>query len=169
LRSMTPQPPQPTEALTLETDAEAYDVGDYGKEPRSDGDHVSSGFARQLERDRDQLRARVAELEKELYESKRISRDRFDSLMAAYQQRDDAQDKLKAAREDTERINAMADERIVDGLGDTDIDEATSDSLLARDPNYDGNDADWKLEWRNQFRIAVDKTFRSAALKGGML
>lgn len=58
---------------------------------------------------------------------------------------------------DTQILDFLAGERIFDGYGDVDIDSETSDALVARDPNYDGNDADWKLEWRRQFRLAIMK------------
>ena len=39
-----------TDEPTPLTNKAAYDVGDYGRESREDGDHVESDFARDLER-----------------------------------------------------------------------------------------------------------------------
>lgn len=58
---------------------------------------------------------------------------------------------------DTELLDAAADMRIVDAIGGIDIDEATLNALSAKNgggPPDDDEDA-WRLEWRNQFRIAL--------------
>lgn len=67
---------------------------------------------------------------------------------------------------DTELIDLMADNRIVDGIGDIDIDDATA--LALNGAGYDDEEA-WKIEWRKQFRIAVQREFapeRAAELEG---
>lgn len=61
---MTPEPPQTTEAPTPETDEQWKSVTEWLTTPSGrDEAFVPRDFARQLERDRDQLRARVAEVE----------------------------------------------------------------------------------------------------------
>ena len=49
---MSEKKPKPAwaDGPTPQTDRAAYDVGGFGREPREDGDHVESNFARDLER-----------------------------------------------------------------------------------------------------------------------
>jgi len=60
---------------------------------------------------------------------------------------------------DTELIDAMADLRIVDGIGGVDIDEETSHEMAERE--LDDTEENWRIVWRRQFRLAVQKWIES--------
>ena len=47
-------------------------------------------------------------------------------------------------------LDGAADLRIVDGIGEIDIDEATLNAVLLAD-----SEDEWEIEWRKQFRIAL--------------
>lgn len=60
---------------------------------------------------------------------------------------------------DTEILDAIADDRAFDGYGAFDIDEMTLESGA---PNIDTEDG-WRLEWRKQMRLAIERTHGATA------
>lgn len=57
---------------------------------------------------------------------------------------------------DKQRVDKMAHLRIVDGLGGLDIDEMTLAVHGVSPAQDDSSEESWRLEWRKQFRKAVD-------------
>lgn len=66
---------------------------------------------------------------------------------------------LEEALRDRDRINRCADQRIVDGIGHFDIDDRTADAMRAAN---DDTEEGWKIEWRKQFRAAIDGVLAEA-------
>ncbi len=62
--------------------------------------------------------------------------------------------RIKELEADRDLLDGAADIRIVDGIGDIDIDEATLNAIMARGADRDSEET-WKLEWRKQLRIAL--------------
>jgi hypothetical protein len=63
---------------------------------------------------------------------------------------------ILAALTDRERLDKLADDRIADGIYGIDIDEAT----LAAIPVDGCSEQEWTLEWRKQFRAAIDSDIK---------
>lgn len=63
--------------------------------------------------------------------------------------------KRKHVCADTRLVDAMADMRIVDGIGGRDIDDMTADAFAKRGWLRPATEREWKREWRRQFREAV--------------
>lgn len=57
---------------------------------------------------------------------------------------------------DTELIDWIADERLIEIINGVDIDESAFDAYHKAGGDPDDEEA-WKAEWRKQFRIAIAK------------
>lgn len=66
---------------------------------------------------------------------------------------------IEEALRDRDRIDKCADQRIVDGISHFDIDDRTADAMRAAN---DDTEEGWKMEWRKQFRAAIDEVLADA-------